>query len=48
MSPHDWQREQGTVIRLALDAEHTEHGTWMLPCEIDVTDGTSLVAATVP
>ena len=28
----------GTVVRLAFTAEHTEHGTWYLPCEIDVAN----------
>lgn len=36
MSQEDWQRQRGTVIRLAIDATHNEHGTWTLPCEIDV------------
>lgn len=35
MSPSDWLRQQGSVIRLAFTAEHEEHGTWYLPCEVD-------------
>ncbi len=35
MTQSDWLRQRGTVIRVAFNAEHTEHGTWTLPCEID-------------
>jgi len=35
MTMPDWQRLRGTVIRIAFTAEHTEYGTWYLPCEID-------------
>jgi len=35
MSQPDWTRQQGTLIRLAFTAEHNEHGTWYLPCEIE-------------
>jgi hypothetical protein len=35
MTKQDWQRQRGTVIRLAIDARHDEHGTWTIPCEID-------------
>lgn len=38
MGQDDWLRQQGTVIRLALTAEHTEHGKWYLPCEIDTAN----------
>lgn len=31
----DWLRDRSTLIRLELLAEHTEHGTWRLPAEID-------------
>lgn len=48
MTPQDWRREQGTVIRLALEAEHTGHGAWTVPCEIDVADGTALVVVQAP
>jgi hypothetical protein len=41
MSQEDWQRQRGTVIRLALEATHNEHGSWTLPCEIDVEAGTT-------
>lgn len=40
MSQEDWQRQRGTVIRLAIDAHHDAHGDWTLPCEIDVAQGT--------
>jgi hypothetical protein len=36
MSQEDWQRQRGTVIRLAIDATHAQHGIWTLPCEIEV------------
>jgi hypothetical protein len=39
MSQEDWQRQRGTVIRLAIDATHVQHGTWTLPCEVDVASG---------
>jgi hypothetical protein len=39
MSQEDWQRQRGTVIRLAIDATHNEHGTWTLPYEIDLAPG---------
>jgi hypothetical protein len=35
----DWQREPGTVLRLAIDARHAEHGEWTLVCEIDTGTG---------
>ncbi|MEU5527683.1 hypothetical protein ABZ744_12155 [Micromonospora chersina] len=35
MTQQSWLRERGTVIRLAFTAEHQDHGTWYLPCEID-------------
>lgn len=38
MSVDDWQRQQGTIVRLAFTAEHNEHGTWYLPCEIDMAN----------
>lgn len=47
MSPDDWRREQGSVIRFALFAEHDEHGSWSLPCEIDVGNGTGPAAVDV-
>lgn len=45
MTQQDWQRQRGTVIRLAIDARHNEHGTWTIPCEIDASnaDGTSVI-----
>ena len=48
MSSLDWQRDRGTVIRLALDAEHSEHGMWRLPCEIDVGTGDDVVTVHAP
>jgi hypothetical protein len=33
-----WKREVGTLVRLAFTAEHDEHGTWYLPCEIDMAN----------
>lgn len=39
MSQEDWQRQRGTVVRLAIDAVHNQHGTWTLPCEIEVRGG---------
>ncbi|MDG4760742.1 hypothetical protein [Micromonospora sp. WMMD710] len=30
-----WLRERGPVIRLAFTAEHKDHGSWYLPCEIE-------------
>lgn len=38
MSQEDWQRQRGTVIRLAIDAIHAQHGKWTLPCEVDIGD----------
>jgi hypothetical protein len=38
MSQEDWQRQRGTVIRLAIDAVHAQHGKWTLPCEVDIGD----------
>lgn len=35
MSQPDWLRQRGPIVRLAFTAEHNEHGTWYLPCEID-------------
>jgi len=46
MSQPDWLQQHGTVIRLALIAEHSEYGTWYLPCEIDAA--TSPVTVYVP
>jgi hypothetical protein len=31
-----WQYQRGNVIRLTIDATHAEHGTWTLPCEINL------------
>lgn len=36
MSQEDWQRQRGTIMRIAIDAMHSQHGTWTLPCEIDL------------
>jgi hypothetical protein len=46
----DWQRQRGTVIRLAIDARHNEHGTWTIPCEIDASnaDGTTVIIPDSP
>jgi len=38
MSQADWMRQQGTLLRMAFTAEHNEHGTWYLPCEIETAD----------
>ncbi|MFI7283485.1 hypothetical protein ACIBOV_24805 [Micromonospora chersina] len=35
MTHQSWLQDRGTVIRLAFTAEHQDHGTWHLPCEID-------------
>lgn len=35
-SVEQWRNERGSVLRLRLEAEHTEHGKWYIPCEIDV------------
>lgn len=35
-SQEDWQRQCGSVVRIAIDAVHAKHGKWTLPCEIDV------------
>jgi hypothetical protein len=49
MSPQDWRRQQGNVLRLLLDAEHLEHGSWTLPCEVDVGgDGNDPVTVYAP
>jgi hypothetical protein len=40
-TPAEWQKQQGTVLRLALLAEHAYLGSWRLACEIDVVDGRS-------
>jgi hypothetical protein len=47
-SPEDWRREQGTVIRLVFLAEHTQHGKWTLPAEIDIGGMTTSVTVNVP
>jgi hypothetical protein len=44
----DWLREQGTVLRLAVLAEHGDLGSWRLPFEIDVGDAHGEVDADVP
>jgi hypothetical protein len=36
MTQQAWQDQRGNVIRLAIVATHAEHGTWTLPCEIDL------------
>jgi hypothetical protein len=38
MGQPDWITQQGTLIRMAFTAEHNEHGTWYLPCEIETAD----------
>lgn len=38
MTLQDWLRQCGTIIRLAFTAEHTEYGTWYLPCEIETAN----------
>lgn len=42
-SPQNWQRERGTILRITFDAQHATHGSWTLPAEIDVGDGTKRV-----
>ncbi len=37
-SQADWLRQCGSTVRLAFTAEHKEHGTWYLPCEIDTAE----------
>jgi hypothetical protein len=32
----EWQRERGTLMRLAFDATHPDFGSWTLSCEIDL------------
>jgi hypothetical protein len=43
MTQPSWLQQRGTVVRLAVTAEHDEYGTWYLPCEID----TATLPATV-
>jgi hypothetical protein len=38
MTPEEWQRDRGTLLRLAFDAKHPEFGSWTLACEIDLAD----------
>jgi hypothetical protein len=40
MSEADWQRDRGTLLRIAFTAEHKAHGTWVLPCEIETPSKT--------
>jgi hypothetical protein len=47
-SAEDWRRERGDVLRLALQAEHADHGSWTLPVEIDAGDGSASVTVIVP
>lgn len=42
-SSQGWRRERGTILRIAFDARHTTHGSWTLPVEIDIGDGTERV-----
>ena len=46
-TPSQWQQQEGSVIRLALDAETREIGSWRLACEIDVGDAVSQVSVNV-
>jgi hypothetical protein len=46
MTQEDWLRQRGTVVRLALTATHSEHGTWYLPAELDTA--TTPTTAYVP
>jgi hypothetical protein len=46
-TPEGWAQERGTVLRLAIDARHAEHGSWTLPCEIDTVGG-QLVVVVIP
>jgi hypothetical protein len=38
LSPANWIKDQGTLIRMAFTAEHDERGTWYLPCEIETAE----------
>ena len=47
----EWQRQRGTVIRLALDAQQTDLRPWTIPCEIDISaviEGDNVVTVDVP
>ncbi|HWD08348.1 MAG TPA: hypothetical protein VHA57_04555 [Actinomycetota bacterium] len=47
MSPEDWRREQGNVIRLGLDVGHSRHGSWSLWCEVGVGDDNRALPVTL-
>jgi hypothetical protein len=44
----EWRRQQGTVIRLLLDAQIDGEWWWALPCEIDIGAGGKPVTVRVP
>jgi hypothetical protein len=44
----DWQRQQGTVLRLAILAEHADLSSWTLTGELNVGDHHSRVEAEIP
>lgn len=44
----DWERQQGSVLRLAILAERAELGSWKLAGEIDLGDGQTRVDAEIP
>lgn len=37
LTQEQWNESRGPVIRIALEAWHTDHGRWNLPCEIDLS-----------
>lgn len=37
MTQEQWNERRGPVIRLGLEAWHSQHGRWTLPCEIDLS-----------
>lgn len=39
MTPSDWLRQQGTVLRFALRGEVAGYDSWTLPCELEVDPG---------
>lgn len=36
MTQEQWNGQRGPVIRIVLEAWHSDHGKWVLPCEIDL------------
>lgn len=42
MTPEEWQRQPGNVIRLAITPTHHDHGTWHLVGKINVAAAAAL------